>query len=175
MMTQIIFPIKLAECLCLLVFEISIISPIMVKLMSCLANDALNFVVVAIVCQFPVHANWFIKNNNQPKWQLKGSCPRTWMILCAVMLHSQFVGCMCGTSWLNIIPIHVNQQARDAPEQWFSAPKQKPSDALTRTVHMSFKQVEPMETTLNEDIFFDCDEDQFQDCTEADEIPNTNI
>ena len=154
MTTQVFFPMKLAECLCLLVFEISIIFPITIKLMSCLANDALNFVFVAIVCQFPVYANWFIKNNNQPKWQLKGSCPRTWMILCAVMLHSQFVGCMCGTSWLNIIPIHVHQQAMDAPKQWFPAPHRKPPEAFNRTVKLHFEEVD-------EDVFHECNEDHF--------------
>ena len=78
---------------------------------------------------YRVHYQWaYLLDNNQPKWILRGSYPATWMILCAVMLNTQFVGCMCGPYWHNIVPTHVLSTADQQAAEWFPRPSPKPPD-----------------------------------------------
>ena len=61
----------------------------------------------------PIH--WgYLTTSGSHKWHLKGSHPQTWMILCAVMLHAQFVGIVCGSHWNHLIPLHACSETQQA-------------------------------------------------------------
>ena len=70
----------------------------------------------------------YLIDNNQIKWTMKGSYPASWMLFCAVMLHAQFVGCICGPYWHNIIPTHVYVQGKGHAQDWMAPPHRKPPD-----------------------------------------------
>lgn len=50
-------------------------------------------------------------DSNQPEGTMCGAYPQIWMILCNVMLHTQFVGITCGAYGYPIIPTYATYQA----------------------------------------------------------------
>ena len=72
----------------------------------------------------------------------QGSYPATWMLLCAVKLNEQFVGCLCGPYWHKIVPVHMTIQATLLSEEWFKQLSHKPPDHQS-VAYFKFEELPP--------------------------------